>query len=38
MASQEQTPDSFAINNINDEELMDETSGMTGGISIVSRV
>ena len=40
MASQEQAPYSFDINNINDEKLMDETVGMDqeGGISIMSRV
>ena len=38
MASQKQAPDSFDINNINDKKLMDETVGMEGGISILSRV
>ena len=38
MASQEQAPDSFDINNINDEKLLDETVGMERGISIMSRL
>ena len=38
MASQEQAPDSFDINNINDGKLMDETVEMEGGISIMSRL
>ena len=38
MASQEQALDSFDINNINDEKLMDETVAMERGISIMSRL
>ena len=38
MASQEQAPDSFDINKINDEESMDKMSEIKGEICIMSSV
>ena len=38
MASQEQAPDSFDINTINEEESMDKTSKIKGKICIMSGV